>query len=158
MYSGFELFESVARPGAEENIDNEKFEYKVRDFTAAEKQGNSLAPRISLLNKIRKENPALQQLRNLKLHWSDDSEILVYSKQLAPEHNGQKANTFLVVVNTDPHSVRETTVHLDLKALGVEGKFRVTDLITGQSYQWGEHNFVRLDAFTEPAHVFRVEQ
>ena len=158
MYSGFELFESVARPGAEENIDNEKFEYKTRDFVTAEKLGNSLAPRIALLNKIRKENPALQQLRNLRLHWSDDSEILVYSKQLAAEHNGQKSNTILVVVNTDPHSVRETTVHLDLKALGVVGKFRVTDLITGQSYQWGEHNFVRLDAFTEPAHVFRMEQ
>lgn len=158
MYSGFELFESVARPGAEENIDNEKFEYKTRDFVTAEKLGTSLAPRIALLNKIRKENPALQQLRNLRLHWSDDSEILVYSKQLAAEHNGQKSNTILVVVNTDPHSVRETTVHLDLKALGVVGKFRVTDLITGQSYQWGEHNFVRLDAFTEPAHVFRVEQ
>jgi starch synthase (maltosyl-transferring) len=158
MYSGFELFESVARPGAEENIDSEKFEYKIRDFTAAEKSGDSLAPRIALLNKIRKENPALQQLRNLKLHWSDDSEILVYSKHLDAEHAGQKANTVLVIVNTDPHSVRETTVHLDLKALGVQGKFRVTDLITGQSYQWGEHNFVRLDAFTEPAHVFRVEQ
>ena len=158
MYSGFELFESVARPGAEENIDSEKFEYKIRDFAAAEKSGDSLAPRIALLNKIRKENPALQQLRNLKLHWSDDSEILVYSKHLDTEHAGQKANTVLVIVNTDPHSVRETTVHLDLKALGVQGKFRVTDLITGQSYQWGEHNFVRLDAFTEPAHVFRVEQ
>jgi len=158
MYSGFELYESVARPGAEENIDSEKFEYKLRDFATAEKSGDSLAPRIALLNKIRKENPALQQLRNLKLHWSDDSEILVYSKHLDEEHAGQKANTILVVVNTDPHSVRETTVHLDLKALGVQGKFRVTDLITGQSYQWGEHNFVRLDAFSEPAHVFRVEQ
>lgn len=158
MYSGFELYESVARPGAEENIDSEKFEYKIRDFAAAEKQGNSLAPRIALLNKIRKANPALQQLRNLKIHWTEDSEILAYSKTLAAEHNGQKANTILVIVNTDPHSVRETTVHLDLKALGVEGKFRVTDLITGQSYQWSEHNFVRLDAFTEPAHVFRVEQ
>ncbi len=158
MYSGFELYESVARPGAEENIDSEKFEYKLRDFAAAEKSGDSLAPRIALLNKIRKENPALQQLRNLKPHWSDDSEILVYSKHLDAEHAGQKANTVLVVVNTDPHSVRETTVHLDLKALGVQGKFRVTDLMTGQSYQWGEHNFVRLDAFTEPAHVFRVEQ
>jgi starch synthase (maltosyl-transferring) len=158
MYSGFELFESVARPGAEENIDSEKYEYKIRDFAAAEKSGDSLAPRIALLNKIRKENPALQQLRNLKLHWSDDSEILVYSKHLDAEHAGQKANTVLVIVNTDPHSVRETTVHLDLKALDVQGKFRVTDLITGQSYQWGEHNFVRLDAFTEPAHVFRVEQ
>jgi starch synthase (maltosyl-transferring) len=158
MYSGFELFESVARPGAEENIDNEKFEYKLRDFAAAEKSGDSLAPRIALLNKIRQENPALQQLRNLKVHWTDDSEILAYSKHLDAAQAGQKANTILVIVNTDPHSVRETTVHLELKALGVQGKFRVTDLITGQSYQWGEHNFVRLDAFTEPAHVFRVEQ
>jgi starch synthase (maltosyl-transferring) len=158
MYSGFELYESVARAGAEENIDNEKYEYKFRDFALAEKQGNSLAPRVALLNQIRKENPALQQLRNLKIHRSDDSEILVYSKRLAPEFNSQIGNTILVVVNTDPHSVRETTVHLDLKALGVEGKFRVRDLITGQSYQWGEHNYVRLDSFTEPAHVFRVEQ
>ena len=158
MYSGFELYESVARPGAEENIDSEKFEYKLRDFAAAEISGDSLAPRIALLNKIRKENPALQQLRNLKLHWSDDPEILVYSKHLDAEHAGQKANTILVVVNTDPHSVRETTVHLDLKALGAQGKFKAMDLITGQSYQWGEHNFVRLDAFTEPAHIFRVEQ
>ena len=158
MYSGFELYESVARAGAEENIDNEKYEFKFRDFALAEKQGNSLAPRVALLNQIRRENPALQQLRNLKIHRSDDSEILVYSKRLAPEFNNQIANTVLVVVNTDPHSVRETTVHLDLKALGVEGKFRVTDLITGQSYQWGEHNYVRLDSFTEPAHVFRVQQ
>ena len=49
MYAGFELYEAVARPGAEENIDNEKFEYKPRDFLAAEKIGSSLAPRISLL-------------------------------------------------------------------------------------------------------------
>ena len=158
MYSGFELYESVARPGAEENIDNEKFEYKFRDFEAAEKSGASLASRIALLNQIRKQNPALGQLRNLKLHSSDDSEILVYSKHLSAEHNGGLANTVLVIVNTDPHSVRETTVHLDLSALNVAGKFRVTDLITNQSYQWGEHNYVRLDSFTEPAHVFRVEQ
>ena len=158
MYAGFELYESVARPGAEENIDSEKYEYKIRDFAAAEKLGASLAPRIGLLNRIRKANPALGQLRNLTLHWSDDPEILVYSKHLAAEFNGQKSNTILVVVNTDPYSVRETTVHLNMAALGVEGKFRVTDLITGQSYQWSEHNFVRLDSFVEPAHVFRVEQ
>jgi starch synthase (maltosyl-transferring) len=158
MYSGFELFESVARPGAEENIDNEKYEYKFRDFEAAEKAGNSLAPRIAQLNQIRRDNPALQQLRNLRVHQSDDSEILVYSKHLAAEHNGGKANTVLVVVNTDPHSVRETMVHLDLSALGIGSGFKVTDLITGQSYNWGEHNYVRLDSFTEPAHIFRIER
>ncbi len=158
MYAGFELYESVARPGAEENIDNEKYEYKFRDFDGAEKAGNSLAPRVELLNKIRSENPSLQQLRNLTLHYSDDPEILVYSKHLDAEHAGGKSSTILVVVNTDPHSVRETTVHLNLEALAVTGSFKVKDLITGQSYQWSEHNFVRLDAFTEPAHIFRIER
>ncbi len=158
MYSGFELYESVARPGAEENIDNEKYEYKFRDFEGALKAGNSLAPRITLLNQIRKENPALRQLRNLVVHHSDDSEILVYSKHLTAEHAEGKENTVIVVVNTDPHSVRESMVHLDLQALGVAPGFKVTDLITGASYTWGEHNFVRLDAFTEPAHVLRIER
>lgn len=158
MYSGFELYESVARPGAEENIDNEKYEYKFRDFEAAEKAGNSLAPRIELLNKIRSENPSLQQLRNLTIHHSDDQEILVYSKHLDAEHAGGRANTILVVVNTDPHSVRETTVHLNLETLKVSGSFKVKDLVTGQSYDWSEHNYVRLDAFTEPAHIFRIER
>ncbi|MEY3561720.1 MAG: hypothetical protein RL068_872 [Actinomycetota bacterium] len=154
MYSGFELYESVARPGAEENIDSEKFEIKVRDWAKAK---DTLAPRVKLLNQIRAENPALGQLRNITTHWSDDPEILVYSKTLAAEHNNGKANTILVVVNTDPHSVRETTVHLNLAALGVSGEFGVTDLITGAKFVWGEHNFVRLDSFTEPAHILRVE-
>ena len=156
MYAGFELYESVARPGAEENIDNEKYEYKFRDFEGAIASGDSLAPRVALLNKIRKENPALGQLRNLKLHYSDDSEILVFSKRLEPEFNSGKDNTVLVVVNTDPHSVRETTVHLDLAALEVNGSFEVEDLITGAKFTWSEHNYVRLDSFTEPAHILRI--
>lgn len=158
MYSGFELYESVARPGAEENIDSEKFEIKIRDWDAALKSQDTLIPRVSLLNKIRKENPALQQLRNLVTHYSDDPEVLVYSKHIAAEHNGGKANTVLVVVNTDPHSVRETTIHLNLAALNVQGEIKVTDLITGQKFVWGEHNYVRLDSFTEPAHILRVER
>ena len=157
MYAGFELYESVARPGAEENIDSEKFEIKVRDWDAALKSQETLIPRVTLLNKIRQENPALQQLRNLVTHYSDDPEVLVYSKHLSAEHNDGKANTILVVVNTDPHSVRETTVHLDLAALNAKGEIKVTDLITGQKFVWGEHNYVRLDSFTEPAHILRVE-
>ena len=157
MYAGFELYESVARPGAEENIDSEKFEIRIRDWDTALKSQETLIPRVTLLNKIRKENPALQQLRNLVTHYSDDPGVLVYSKHLSAEHNGGKANTILVVVNTDPHSVRETTVHLDLAALNAKGEIKVTDLITGQKFVWGEHNYVRLDSFTEPAHILRVE-
>ena len=158
MYSGFELYESVARAGAEENIDSEKYEYKARDFDAALSTGNSLAPYVSLLNKIRRENPALQQLRNITTHWSDDPEVLVFSKTISAEHNQGKANTILVVINTDPHSVRETMIHLNLSALGASGTFKVEDLVSGEKFEWAEHNFVRLDAFNSPAHILRVEQ
>lgn len=160
MYAGFELFESVARPGSEENVDNEKYEYKSRDWDLAEKTGSTMAPLIKLLNKARMNHPALQQQRNLRVHLSDDPSILIYTKHLEVEFTSTgKPSTIIVVVNLDPHSVRETMVHLDLAALGLSGKgqFSVRDLITGARFDWGEHNFVRLDAFSEPAHILEVE-
>lgn len=159
VYAGYELFENVARPGAEENIDNEKFEIKTRDFAAAEAAGKSLAPYLRRLNEIRAQHPALRQLRNLDVHWSDDESILVYSKYLAAEFTDASVDDAIIVVaNVDPHSVRETTVHLDLAAIGLErgSTFSVTDLITGQTFTWGTDNYVRLDAFTEPVHILRV--
>ena len=155
MYAGYELYESVARLGAEENIDSEKYEYKFRDFETALKSGNSLAPRVALLNQIRKAHPALRQLRNLKTHRTDDESILCYSKHLSAKTNG-KADTVIVVVNTDPASVRETIVHIDLAALELTGSFKVKDLLTGKVYEWSESNYVRLDSFTEPAHILEV--
>lgn len=160
LYAGYELIESVARPGAEEHINSEKFEYKPRDWEAAEAEGKSIAPYITRLNQIRNENPALHQLRNLQVHSSDDSAIICYSKHVTAEQSGTgKANTIIVVANTDPHAIRETTVHLDLSKLGVTSgsQFRVTDLLTANSFQWGEHNYVKLDSFQEPAHILRVE-
>ncbi|MGV8884219.1 MAG: alpha-1,4-glucan--maltose-1-phosphate maltosyltransferase [Microbacteriaceae bacterium] len=160
VYAGYELVENVARPGAEENIDNEKFEYKQRDFAAAEATGRSLAPYLTRLNAIRAAHPALQQLRNISIHWSDDDAILVYSKHLdGSVTESGRPDTVLVIANVDPHSVRETTVHLDLESLGLEpgSTFAVTDLITDQTYSWSTDNYVRLDAFTEPVHILRVE-
>jgi starch synthase (maltosyl-transferring) len=158
VYAGYELVENIARPGSEENIDNEKYEYKQRDWAKAEKTGTSIAPYITALNRIRRDHPALQQLRNVDVHWSDDEAILVFSKHLAAEFAGGTSDTILVVANVDPHSVRETMVHLDLERLGREPgtTFTVTDLITGQSYVWGTDNYVRLDAFSEPVHIFAV--
>ena len=160
VYAGYELFENVARPGSEENIDNEKYEYKARDFAAAEAADRSLAPYLTRLNEIRNAHPALQQLRNLDVHWSDDDSILVYSKYLAREFaGGESADAIIVVANLDPHSVRETSVHLDLTKIGLEPgtPFSVTDLITGGTYEWSTDNYVRLDAFTEPVHILHVD-
>ena len=159
VYAGFELVEHVARAGSEENIDNEKYEYKDRDWAGAEKSGKSLAPYLRTLNEIRAAHPALRQLRNLAVHWSDDESILVYSKHLDGAFvEGGVPDTVIVVVNLDPHSVRETTVHLDLSRLGLgaEARFSAVDLITGSTFDWSRDNYVRLDAFTQPVHVLNV--
>jgi starch synthase (maltosyl-transferring) len=161
VYAGYELFENVARPGSEENIDNEKYEYKLRDWVGAQERGDSLAPYLRRLNEIRREHPALSQLRNISVHWSDDDAILVYSKHLpAALSPDGRDDTLLIVANLDPHSVRETTVHLDLGIWGVEpdGTFEVEELLTGARWTWGQHNYVRLDAFAEPVHILHVKE
>lgn len=160
VYAGYELFENVARPGSEENIDNEKYEYKVRNWADAEARGNSLAPFLTRLNEIRRAHPALRQLRNLSVHWSDDDAILVYVKHLdAALSPTGVADTVIVVVNVDPHSVRQTMVHLDTTVWGVPlgDAFEVEDLVTGAQWTWSDHNFVQLDAFTQPVHILHVK-
>jgi starch synthase (maltosyl-transferring) len=161
VYAGYELYENVARPGSEENIDNEKYEYKFRDWQGEEERGNSLAPFLRRLNEIRRAHPALRQLRNLRLHWSDDDAVLVFSKHLpAALSPDGVADTIIVAVNVDPHSVRQTTVHLDTTQFGIEpGRaYDVEDLLTGDTWTWSDHNFVRLDAFHEPAHILHVKE
>jgi starch synthase (maltosyl-transferring) len=154
VYAGFELYEHVAvRPGSEEYLDSEKYQVRIRDWEAAEREGRSLTPYLTLLNRLRREHPALQQLRNLRVHSADDECILVYSKQAGDD-------LVNVVVNVDPHAVRETTVHLDMPSLGMDWNdgFTVHDRVTDQTWTWGAHNYVRLDPFTEPAHILTVRR
>jgi starch synthase (maltosyl-transferring) len=156
VYSGYELFEHVAvRPGSEEYLDTEKFQLRPRDWAAAEAEGRSLAPYLTRLNELRRANPALQRLRNLHFHHADNDGIIVYSKR---EQTGDTDNLVLVVVNLDPHGVRETTVRLDMPALGLDwdDTMAVHDELTGETYVWGKENYARLDPFVEPAHIFTV--
>ena len=158
VYSGYELFEHVAvRPGSEEYLDSEKYQYRPRDWAAAEREGRTLAPYLTRLNHVRREHPALQWLRNLVVHRTDDERVLCFSKRRTTDAG---EDTVVVVVNVDPHAARETTVHLDLPALGLDwtDTFAVHDEITGATYRWGEHNYVRLDPYVEPAHVFTVRR
>ncbi len=160
MYTGYELIENVARPGSEENIDNEKYEYKIRDFDEALANGTSIAPYISRLNQVRRSNPALQQLRNVNVQWSDDDAILVFSKYISAQHTDDgRPNGIIVVANTDPHSTRETTIHLDMSFFGLtnQTEFSVVDLISGDEWTWSNDNFVRIDAFTHPVHSLQVQ-
>jgi starch synthase (maltosyl-transferring) len=85
--------------------------------------------------------------------------MLVYSKYLSGKFTRSgKPDGIIVVANVDPHSVRETTVHLDVTRFGIaEGtRFEVKDLRTNAKWTWGADNYVRLDAFNEPVHILRV--
>ena len=162
VYSGFELGENVAlRPGSEEYLDSEKYQYRPRDWAGAARLGYGIADYITALNRIRREHPALHWLRNLRFHRVDQPELMCFSKRTgsippSPVTGGGQADTVLVVVNLNPYQTREATVWLDLPALGVDREFIVTDELTGESYRWGPANYVRLDPAIRPAHIFTV--
>ncbi|MFM6940791.1 MAG: maltotransferase domain-containing protein [Candidatus Planktophila sp.] len=140
MYAGFELYEHRRfKEGGEEYLDSEKYEIKVRDWEGATKKQLTLAPFITVLNKIRRENVALQRLRNLRFHHCDNDQILAYSKR-------EGDNLILVVVNLDPNFAQETTINWDMNSLGISSdNFEVTDLIDSAKYQWSPQTYVRLD-------------
>jgi starch synthase (maltosyl-transferring) len=163
VYSGFELFENTpVRPGSEEYRDSEKYQYRPRDWEAAEREGRSLAPFIATLNSLRRAHPALRRLRNLRFHNVDQPELICFSKRVPPTDGdaGDLGDVVLVVVNLNPHQVREATVNLDMPALGLDwtDELVVTDELSGESYTWGQANYVRLDPHTQSAHIFTVSR
>ncbi|MFG1937781.1 alpha-1,4-glucan--maltose-1-phosphate maltosyltransferase [Micromonospora tulbaghiae] len=155
MYAGFELFEHVAHPGAEEYLDNEKYELRPRDWDAALAQGRSLAPFITTLNRVRRDNPALHRLRNLRFHDIDNPALLCWSK-----HDPETGNTVIVVCSFDSREVQWGNTTLDMPALGMDWheRFTVRDELTGAEYDWGQRNAVRLDPYLQPAHVLTVRR
>jgi starch synthase (maltosyl-transferring) len=161
IYAGYELVEHVARPGVEEQIDNEKYEYKDRHWSDYEaggpKEGQSLAPYLKQINQIRAAHPALHWLRNIPFHHVDDENVMAFSKR---RQVGGRDDVVIVVANLDPHATRETWVHLDMPALGLayQDHFVAHELLTGQSWHWGEHAFVRLGPDAEPVHVIQMRR
>ena len=158
IYSGYELCENVPiRPGSEEYLDSEKYQYRPRDWEAAARDGIGIAPITSPSSTgSGGAHPALHRLRNLRFHAVDQPDSCASPSAWILCHGGPRDDTVLVVVNLDPYQTREATVWLDLPALGVDREFIVTDELTGESYRWGHANYVRLDPATRPAHVFSV--
>jgi starch synthase (maltosyl-transferring) len=154
VYSGYELFEHQAvREGSEEYLNSEKYELRPRDFDAAVARGESLEPFLTRLNEIRRLHPALSQLRIIKFHAVDNDALLAYSK-----FDPVSGDCVLVVVTLNPFGAEESTVWLDMAALGMSDhdRFWVRDEITGDEYQWGQANYVRLDPARAVAHVLNM--
>ncbi|ANC32986.1 alpha-1,4-glucan--maltose-1-phosphate maltosyltransferase [Isoptericola dokdonensis] len=170
IYSGYELVENVPRPGVEEQIDNEKYEYKPRDWSRADDLG--IAMLLGRLNEVRRAHPALQQLRNITVHTTTNDQVVAFSRRVRAEHlpaagrpGATQDDVVLVVVNLDPHQAQESTLLLDLEALGLarpdgtedQPFFAVHDELSGQTFGWGAHPYVRLDPQQQVAHVLRVD-
>ncbi len=161
IYTGYELLEHVARPGAEEQIDNEKYEFKNRRWEDYEpggaKEGQTLAPYLTRLNEIRRAHPALHWLRNITFHPVDDDAVMAFSKtRTLPDG---RVDRVIVVVNLDPHTTRSTTVRFDMPSLGLgwDDWFGVYDHVTGAHWTWNKETYVRLGPETEPVHIVAVQ-
>lgn len=158
VYSGYELAEDVPRPGVEEQIDNEKYEFRPRDWAKADDLGIALL--IGRLNEIRRAHPALQQLRNVRVHATTDDALVCFSRHLDAEHSPTgRPDTVVVIVNIDPHTAREGTVHLDLAAFGLPPDRGVVahDVLSGDTFAWSDEVYVRLDPQVSVAHVVHLE-
>jgi starch synthase (maltosyl-transferring) len=149
----FELMESTPRePGSEEYRDSEK--YQLRAW--AIDRPDSLWPLLARINRIRRDNPALQSDHNLTFCAVDNDQLIAYVK-----HDVASQNVVLTVVNLDPYNPQSGWVVLDIGALGIDPgqPYQVHDLVSDQRYQWrGTRNFVMLDPQRMPAHVFRVRR
>ncbi len=147
VYSGFELFEHTPlAQGREEYLNSEKYEYRPRDFT----EEPNLNLLLGTLNGIREKHPALQQLRDIHFHHAPHDSVMAYSK-----HDGD--DVVLIVCSLDPDNTVESDVYLDLPALGLPpgAAVEVHDELSGDTYIWGERNWVRLYP-GKPAHIFHV--
>ena len=198
LMGAWEFCEHVQRPGAEEGIDNQKYEIKVYDWGARDKFG--LAGFNRRLNQVRQAHPALRQLRNIRFHETDNENLLVFSKHTpAPATQEGRDDTVLVVVNLDPKNVQSGWVTLDIPSLGLDFSadyhadlergnpdhrndlsptaaggnadldpnrradldpekplLWVRDELNGGEYQWSTRNYIELNPYDKPGHVFTV--
>ena len=157
IYNGYELIENKQRPGFEEQIDNEKYEVKVRDWDEADKYG--ISELLTSLNKIRSEHPACRSYHNLHVLPSDDAGVVAFLRQTPAELTGTgKPDTVIVVVNLDGHNAHQSIVHIELPDFGfaTDKPLKVRDELTGREFEWSWDNYVSLAPWADVAHVLTV--
>jgi starch synthase (maltosyl-transferring) len=147
----YELLENAAlKAGGEEYRDSEKFERRVWDRSRAE----SLAEYIAVLNRARRDNPALQSDAGLRFLPIDNEQMIAYAKA-TPD----RSNVIVCVVNLDPHHTQSGWVEIDPEAFGLQPgqAYQMHDLLSGSHFLWhGARNYVSLDPQRSPAHVMHL--
>jgi starch synthase (maltosyl-transferring) len=146
----YELMEREPRPGVEELARNEKYQLRTWDIG----REDSLRHVIARVNRARRTQPALHDMRSLTFHQTDNELVMAYSKRRGD-------NVVLVVVNLDPHHTHRAWVNLDLAALGisVDAPFQVHDVLSDARFAWrGARNFIELVPGEMPAHIFEVRR
>ena len=157
IYNGYELIENKQRPGFEEQIDNEKYEIKVRDWDDAAKYG--IAELLTSLNRIRREHAEAFSYHNVRILQSSDPNVLAFARHTPAELTSTgKPETLIVVVNLDGHNAHQSLIRLELPDLGIDPKrgVHVRDELTGREFTWGWDNFVSLAPWADVAHVLRI--
>lgn len=149
--AAFELCENRPRePGSEEYLNSEKYEIKRWELD----RPDSLKGLITRVNRIRRENPALQTDEGLAFHPIDNDQMICYSKS-----GRDGPGRIVVVVNLDPRQKQAGTVDLPVEWFGLKSdqSYEVRDLLSGSTYSWrGPRNYVDLDPARTPAHIFRL--
>ena len=157
IYNGYELIENKQRPGFEEQIDNEKYEVKVRDWDDASKYG--IAELLTSLNRIRREHVEAFSYHNVSILPSSDPNIIAFARHTPAELTSTgKPETLIVVVNLDGHNAHQSLIHLELPDLDIDPKHdvQVRDELTGHEFTWGWDNFVSLAPWADVAHVLHI--
>ena len=149
----FELFEGRARePGSEEYLDSEKYQIRSWDRDSPD----SLRELITLVNRVRHENPALQSDRGLRFHPTENDHLIAYTKS-TPD----LADVVLTVVNVDPHHTQAGMVTLPIEELGIrrDRGYQAHELLSGARYLWnGPRNYVEINPHAIPAQIFRFRR
>ena len=148
LYSGFELCEAAAIPGKEEYLNSEKYEIKAWDWN---RPGN-IRQHITRLNAIRRDNPALHQLGNLRFYNAFNDQILLYGKMT-------KDNAILVAVNLDPRHAQSCDFEVPLWEFGLpdHASIDAEELLTGARIRWhGKIQRMHLDPNANPCAIWRL--
>jgi starch synthase (maltosyl-transferring) len=149
----FELMEGrPVRAGSEEYLDSEKYQLRHWDLD----RPDSLREFIALVNRIRRDNTALQSDWSLEFHPVDNEQLICYSKR-----STDSSNLIVMVINLDPHHRQSGFIELPLDQFQLEEDrpYQANDLLTGARYLWtGRRNYVELDPASVPGHVFRIRR